>query len=302
MPNRIVREGINDSSKVDKLDYEAEVFYRRLINVVDDYGRYDARPTILRSKCYPMRVDKISDSDISRWLQQCAAPGVELVIVYEFEGKPYLELQNLGTPRAKFSKYPPPFSPSPGELSPNLRADEIKPAQTQTNVPYSYSYSNAHSYSNSSAHSDSSAGGKPPHARAHGRFLQPVQARKAATDAFSAWSELKPPVGRGHPVDEIRDEHTVIWNLVEELSSEPPISRQGDLAPRQTLIWAAVEALMKSKKHFRNVKFATGCVRSELEHWASAGIPAAEGERAGGKRSRVDEQMSVIDRAFEESK
>lgn len=106
MPNRIVRESINTSSRVDQLDPPAEVFYRRLINVVDDYGRYDARPAILKAACFPLRSDKIREADISRWIAICEKAG--LIVLYEVESKPYLVLLNLGEPRAKRSKYPDP--------------------------------------------------------------------------------------------------------------------------------------------------------------------------------------------------
>ena len=39
MPSRILREGINTSPKVNALSPMAELFYRRLMTVADDYGR-----------------------------------------------------------------------------------------------------------------------------------------------------------------------------------------------------------------------------------------------------------------------
>ena len=43
MPNRIIREGILSSDRVDQLDPPAEVFYRRLMSKVDDHGLFDGR-------------------------------------------------------------------------------------------------------------------------------------------------------------------------------------------------------------------------------------------------------------------
>jgi hypothetical protein len=63
MPTRLVREGIISSDRVDKLDWQAEVFYRRLLNKVDDHGLYDARPSVLRSSLYPLRVDRVREAD-----------------------------------------------------------------------------------------------------------------------------------------------------------------------------------------------------------------------------------------------
>ena len=59
MPNRIIREGILTSDRVEQLDPPAEVFYRRLMSKVDDHGLYDARPSILRASLYPLRIDRV---------------------------------------------------------------------------------------------------------------------------------------------------------------------------------------------------------------------------------------------------
>ena len=105
MPNRLLREGILTSDRVDQLDAAAEVFYRRLMSVVDDYGRFDARPSMLRVSCFPLRVDKVREGEVKGWLNACAAAG--LVALYEVGGKPYLELRDFRQAvRAKASRYP----------------------------------------------------------------------------------------------------------------------------------------------------------------------------------------------------
>jgi len=57
---------------------------------VDDHGLYDARPTILRASLYPLRVDRVREADISRWIAACEKAG--LIVLYEAEGKPYLQM------------------------------------------------------------------------------------------------------------------------------------------------------------------------------------------------------------------
>ena len=42
MPNRILRDTILRSERVARLSPTAELFYRRLMSVADDYGRYYA--------------------------------------------------------------------------------------------------------------------------------------------------------------------------------------------------------------------------------------------------------------------
>jgi hypothetical protein len=59
MPDRILRAGIIKSGAVNALGWPAEVFYRRLMSVVDDFGRYDGRSSILRADLYPLKVDKL---------------------------------------------------------------------------------------------------------------------------------------------------------------------------------------------------------------------------------------------------
>ena len=106
MPNRIVRESILTSDKVDSLDAAAEVFYRRLMSKVDDHGLYDARPAVLRASMYPLRLDKVKEADCSRWLAACQKAG--LVIVYSSGGKPYLKLLNTQWAARSEPKYPQP--------------------------------------------------------------------------------------------------------------------------------------------------------------------------------------------------
>jgi len=107
VPNRILREGILSSERVALLTWQEEVFYRRLMSVVDDFGRFHANPKLLRSACYPLHIDKVSDADIGKWLTSCVTAA--LVSVYPApDGKRYLEMHDFRQQtRAKVSKYPP---------------------------------------------------------------------------------------------------------------------------------------------------------------------------------------------------
>lgn len=87
MPTRLLREGILDSDRIDQLDPPAEVFYRRLMSKVDDYGLFDARLGMLRTSLYPLRVDRVREADISRWIAACEKAGV--IALYVHAGKPY---------------------------------------------------------------------------------------------------------------------------------------------------------------------------------------------------------------------
>ena len=108
MPNRILREGILSSERLEPLNWAEEVFYRRLMSVVDDFGRYYARPALLRAACYPLLLTKVSDSDIEKWLTACV--NAALVSLYPApDGKRYLVLLDFKQQvRAAASKFPQP--------------------------------------------------------------------------------------------------------------------------------------------------------------------------------------------------
>jgi hypothetical protein len=106
MPTRLLREGINDSEAVNMLSVPAEIFFRRLMSVVDDFGRFDARIPVLRARLYALKQDKIRFAQIEGWLGECVAAGV--VSTYTVGGNPYLVMHKLGTGRAKSSQYPAP--------------------------------------------------------------------------------------------------------------------------------------------------------------------------------------------------
>lgn len=109
MPNRILREGILTSERVNALGWEAEVFYRRLMSVVDDFGRFSAHPSLLRASLYPLKLDTVRDANLERLL--ASVEHARLVRVYQVAGKRYLELLDFRQQaRAKESKYPPPPS------------------------------------------------------------------------------------------------------------------------------------------------------------------------------------------------
>ncbi|MDP3722391.1 MAG: hypothetical protein Q8R91_02710 [Candidatus Omnitrophota bacterium] len=109
MPDRVVRVGILTSDPVNRLSAGAEVFYRRLMNVVDDYGRFDGRPSVLRAGLYPLRLSNVSEPDIVKWIRETEEAG--LVRGYVVEGKPYVNITKFNQRlRAKRSKWPNPPS------------------------------------------------------------------------------------------------------------------------------------------------------------------------------------------------
>lgn len=109
MPSRVLRDGILTSERVDLLDAEGEVFYRRLMSVVDDFGRYTAHSSLLIAALYPLRVKDVTEEQIEARLAACVA--AKLVLVYTVDGKRYLQLLDFNQQkRAERSKCPEPPS------------------------------------------------------------------------------------------------------------------------------------------------------------------------------------------------
>ncbi len=126
MPNRIVREAILTSERVCSLGWPEEVFFRRLMSIVDDYGRCEAHPQLLRAKCYPLQTDAVRVADITRWMAACQKSGV--IALYAKHGKQYLEIANFGQQLRSASKCP---SPSDAD---GLLANDSKREQTTTDA------------------------------------------------------------------------------------------------------------------------------------------------------------------------
>ena len=107
MPNRIIKESICTSDSVDSLSAFQETFFYRLTVNCDDFGRMDARPKILKSKLFPLK--DIREDQMKAALE--ALSSAELVILYEVDGKPFLQMKTWEKHqqvRARKSKYPEP--------------------------------------------------------------------------------------------------------------------------------------------------------------------------------------------------
>lgn len=138
MPNRILKESICTNEQIDKLSpFDEIVFYRLIVNA-DDYGIFDGRPSILRSRLFPLR--DIRNSQIEDAIHNLAS--VELVSTYEVDGKPFVRLlgwERNQQIRARKSKYPGPDGKhlKPDTVCNHLKSDDIKcsrnPIQSESN-------------------------------------------------------------------------------------------------------------------------------------------------------------------------
>jgi hypothetical protein len=54
-----------------ELDFGAEVLFTRImVSCCDDYGRFDARPAMVRSKCWPLMPERIPLEWVEKWLDK----------------------------------------------------------------------------------------------------------------------------------------------------------------------------------------------------------------------------------------
>ena len=143
MPNRILKESITTSDTINELTPEEEVFFYRLLVVCDDYGRMDARPSILRAKCYPLKLDSVSEDDIKSWLNKLVKVGL-IKLYIGSDNKQYLQVVTWDKHqqvRAKRSKYPEPVEYIEGNDrsnnadDSNMISSDIKCNQMNAYVP-----------------------------------------------------------------------------------------------------------------------------------------------------------------------
>lgn len=106
MPTRYLKPGIRDSESIDRLSPLAEVLYYRLLVTVDDFGRFDARASMVKSSCFPVR-ESMTVNKCADLLAELAKNGN--IQVYEVDGKPFMQVTKWdNVPRSKESKFPAP--------------------------------------------------------------------------------------------------------------------------------------------------------------------------------------------------
>ncbi len=173
MPNRIIREGWLDSSRVNDLDAESERFFLRLCLRADDFGRYSGNPVLLKSMLFPVN-GGVKVSQIVRWIGSCSCAG--LVRPYTVDGKEHLEIPKFGQrTRAQQSKFPAP-PVDDGQMADICQTNDSQPrtySETETIVGDGGGDDNA-----------------PASARMSGNEVQPTFPEPLDTDLFkAAWSE-----------------------------------------------------------------------------------------------------------------
>lgn len=144
MPNRILKQSICDSETIDSLSWFEEVLFYRLIVNCDDFGRYDARPKILKGRLFPLK-DGVRAEQIEKALNTLAS--AELVDLYTVHGKPFLQMRTWAAhqqARASTPKFPGmDEADKPGDVDPisndincnQMISNDINCNQILSNVP-----------------------------------------------------------------------------------------------------------------------------------------------------------------------
>lgn len=111
-----------DSEKVNSLSPMAECVFARLLLKVDDYGNFPYNPKVIRAQLFPLKLDRVRESDIVRCLLECEA--AELFTLYKVADKTFLNIGNFNQ-AMKFPKavYP---QPQNGEKPKKVRGAPIE--------------------------------------------------------------------------------------------------------------------------------------------------------------------------------
>lgn len=124
MPARVIRSEINSSASLARVSLHADLFFRALLLAVDDYGRLDARPELLRAVLFPLRPE-FSTAVIEACVRELCEGDDPPLRHYVVAGRPYLACvkweQHRGKGRRSArSKYPDPPGESASEDAPRV--------------------------------------------------------------------------------------------------------------------------------------------------------------------------------------
>lgn len=162
MPNRIIKESITTSEDIDLLSSGAEILFYRLIVKADDYGIYYGNSKLIRSNCFPLRVDDIPVSYVRDWVAELIAAGLITKYMAQ-DGREYIQICKWNDHqriRNSKHKFPPPDeargelpqdAASCGELPQDAALIQSNPIQSETesvSVSESVSESNTTSVGN----------------------------------------------------------------------------------------------------------------------------------------------------------
>lgn len=103
----MLKDSIRTSVSLSRLTAEEERHFYRLLVQADDYGCFQAHPSIMRANGYPLMLDAVSDAQVESWTKALLREGI--VHLYEGQDKRYGHFANWdryqtrrGQPSRKF--------------------------------------------------------------------------------------------------------------------------------------------------------------------------------------------------------
>ena len=106
MPNRVIRDSALASKKLATVSAEAERLFWRLLMVADDFGRFQAEPSLLLARCFPLQVKSYSAKQVSKWYAELTRCGAIIGYSVGEDSFGQFLVWNQRS-RAEKSKYPP---------------------------------------------------------------------------------------------------------------------------------------------------------------------------------------------------
>lgn len=80
MPNRLIKESINESYGLSECSIFAQDLFKRLITYADDYGRFNADVAIMKARLYPLEYYEVEDRTLEEALIELC--GIRKIIFY----------------------------------------------------------------------------------------------------------------------------------------------------------------------------------------------------------------------------
>lgn len=150
MPGRWFREGLIDSEAIHAAGESAELLFTRLVLVVDDYGRFDGRMSVICRRCWPLGGP--DEKEVATRIYALVREG--LLVTYEVNGKPFIYIPKFGQRirQKRGSKYPdPPNLPTEdGQMTDTRPTDDSQPPDECPHIAVSVSVSKDSSSSSAS--------------------------------------------------------------------------------------------------------------------------------------------------------
>lgn len=115
MPQRFLRPGITTSELWNACTFPAQSLYVRLLTLVDDYGRFDGRASVIQGYCFALRSD-MKIEKVRLLIEELCQNG--LIQAYSVEEKEFIRILKWAERARGASKYPaPPDEDHEGEPS-----------------------------------------------------------------------------------------------------------------------------------------------------------------------------------------